>query len=33
MKSNGIPDKMARIIVGIYMGFECAFVDRSVTSY
>ena len=33
MRSNGIPDKMVRVIVGIYMGFECAVVDRSVTSY
>lgn len=24
---------MVRVIVGIYMGFECAVVDRSVTSY
>ena len=33
MRSNGILDKMVRVIVGIYMGFECAVVDRSVTSY
>ena len=33
MRSNGIPDKMVRVIVGVYMGFECAVVDRSVTSY
>ena len=33
MRSNGIPDKMVRVIVGIYMGSECAVVDRSVTSY
>ena len=29
MRSNGIPDEMVRVIVGIYMGFECAVVDRS----
>ena len=33
MRSNGILDKMVRVTVGIYMGFECAVVDRSVTSY
>ena len=33
MRSNGISDKMVRVIVGIYMGFECAVVDRTVTSY
>ena len=33
MRSNGIPDKMVRVIVRIYMGFECAVVDSSVTSY
>ena len=33
MRSNGIPNKMVRVIVGIYTGFECAVVDRSVTSY
>ena len=31
MRSNGIPDKMVKVIVGIYMGFECAVVDTSVT--
>ena len=33
MRSNGIPEKMVKVIVGIYMGFECAVVDTSVTSY
>ena len=33
MRSNGIPDEMVRVIVGIYMGFECAVVDRSVISH
>ena len=33
MRGNGIADKMVRVIIGIYMGFECAVVDRSVTSY
>ena len=32
MGSNGIPDKMVSVIF-FYMGFECAVVDRSVTSY
>ena len=33
LRSNGIPDEMVRVIVGIYMGFECAVVDRSVISH
>ena len=33
MRSNGIPERMVRVIVGIYMGLECAVVDRSVTSH
>ena len=32
MRSNKIPEEMVRVIVGIYMGFECAVVDTSVTS-
>ena len=32
MRSYGIPDKMVRVTVGIYAGFECAVVDRTVTS-
>ena len=24
MRSHGIPDKMVRVIAGIYGGFECA---------
>ena len=32
MRSYGIPDKMVRVTVGIYAGFECAVVDRNVTS-
>ena len=33
MRSNGIPDKMVRVIVGNYMGFECAVIDGSVISH
>ena len=33
MRSNGISERMVRVIVGIYMGLECAVVDRSVTSH
>ena len=33
MRSNAIPDKMAEVIGGIYMGLECAVIDRSVISY
>ena len=33
MRRNGIPDKTAEVIGGIYMGLACAVVDRSVTSY
>ena len=32
MRNYGIPDKMVRVIAGIYVGFECAVVDGSVTS-
>ena len=32
MRSYGIPDKMVRVIAGIYVGFECTVVDGSVTS-
>ena len=32
MRSYGIPDKMVRVIAGIYAGFECTVVDGSVTS-
>ena len=32
MPSYGIPDKMVRVIAGIYVGFGCIVVDRSVTS-
>ena len=32
MPSYGIPDKMVRVIAGIYVGFGCTVVDRSVTS-
>ena len=32
MRSYGIPDKMVRLIAGIYVVFECAVVDGSVTS-
>ena len=32
-RSNETRDKMVRVTVGIYMGFDCAVVDRSVTSY
>ena len=32
MRSYGIPDKMVRVTVGIYAGFECTVVDRNVTS-
>ena len=33
MRNYGIPDKMVRVIAGIYVGFECAVVDGSVTSH
>ena len=32
MRSYGIPDKMVRLIEGIYAGFECVVVNGSVTS-
>ena len=32
MSSYGVPDKMVRVIAGIYVGFGCTVVDRSVTS-
>ena len=32
MRSYGIPDKMVRVIADIYARFECAVVDRNVTS-
>ena len=32
MRSYGIPDNMVRVIEGIYAGFECVVVNRSVTS-
>ena len=32
MRNYGIPDKMVRVIAGIYVGFECAVVDGIVTS-
>ena len=32
MRSYGIPDKMVRVIEGIYAGFECVVVNRSVAS-
>ena len=32
MRSYGIPDKMVRVIAGVYVVFECAVVDGSVTS-
>ena len=32
MRSCGLPDKMVRVIDGIYAGFECVVVDGSVTS-
>ena len=32
-RSNETRDKMVRVTVGIYMSFDCAVVDRSVTSY
>ena len=31
-RSYGIPDKIVRVIAGMYVGFECEIVDRSVTS-
>ena len=32
MRGYGIPDKMMRVIAGIYVGLGCTVVDRSVTS-
>ena len=32
MRSYGIPDKMVRVIGGIYVGYECTVVDGSVIS-
>ena len=32
-RSNETRDKMVKVTVGIYMSFDCAVVDRSVTSY
>ena len=32
MRSYGKPEKMVRVIAGIYVGFECTVVDESVTS-
>ena len=32
MRSYGIPDKMVRVIASIFVVFECAVVDGSVTS-
>ena len=32
MRRSGIPDKMVRVTVSIYEGFECAVIDGSVTS-
>ena len=32
MRSYGIPDKMVRVIAGIYVGFECTVIDWTVTS-
>ena len=32
MRSYGIPDKMVRVIAGIYVGFERTVVNGSVTS-
>ena len=32
MRRYGIPDKKVRVIAGIYVGFECTVLDRSVTS-
>ena len=32
MRSYAIPDKMVRVIASIYVVFECAVVDGSVTS-
>ena len=29
MRSYGIPDKMVRVIAGIYVAFECTVVDGS----
>ena len=29
MRSFGIPEKMVRVIAGIYVGFECTVVDGS----
>ena len=28
MPSYGVPDKMVRVIAGIYVGFGCTVVDR-----
>ena len=32
LRSYGIPSKMARVIAGVYEGFECAVIDGSETS-
>ena len=32
MRSYRIPDRIVRVIAGIYVVFECAVVDGSVTS-
>ena len=32
MPSYGVPDKVVRVTAGIYVGFGCTVVDRSVTS-
>ena len=32
MRSYGIPDKIVRVIAGMYVGFERTVVDGSVTS-
>ena len=32
MRSYGIPDKMVRVITGMYAGFECTVVHGGVTS-
>lgn len=33
MRTYEIPEKMVRVIAGIWAGFECAFVDGNVTSH